>query len=76
MLEITAAVEDWTGTNDKFFLTRKGNSTDLQFEYTGWKETNHYFQVSSYCWDTYLRLLKKKLFFPMTKGKIYKTLCS
>ena len=29
MLEITAAVEDWTGTNDKFFLTPKGNSTDL-----------------------------------------------
>ena len=59
MLEITAAVENWTGTNDKFFLTRKGNSTDLQFEYKGWKKTNHYFQVSSYCWATYLRLLKK-----------------
>ena len=43
MLEITAAVEDWTGTNDKFFLTRKGNSTDLQFEYTGWKEDQSLF---------------------------------
>ena len=59
MLEITAADEGWTGTKVKFFLTRKGDSTDLQFEHTGWKETNDHFRVSSYCWAKYLRLLKK-----------------
>ena len=76
VLEITKADEDWTGTKVKFFLTRKGDSTDLQFEHTGWKETNHHFRVSSYCWAKNLRLLKKEVLFPMTKGKIYKTLCS
>ncbi len=59
VLEITAADEDWTGTKVKFFLTRKGDSTDLQFEHPGWKETNDHFRVSSYCWAKYLRLLKK-----------------
>ena len=59
VLEITVADEDWTGTKVKFFLTRKGDSTDLEFEHTGWKETNDHFRVSSYCWAKYLRLLKK-----------------
>ena len=76
VLEITKADEDWTGTKVKLFLTRKGDSTDLQFEHTGWKETNHHFRFSSYCWAKNLRLLKKEVLFPMTKGKIYKTLCS
>ena len=76
VLEITKADEDWTGTKVKLFLTRKSDSTDLQFEHTGWKETNDHFRVSSYCWAKYLRLLKKEVLFPMTKGKIYKTLCS
>jgi len=59
VFEIITADEDWTGTKVKFFLTRKGDSTDLQFEHTGWKETNDHFRVSSYCWAKYLRLLKK-----------------
>ena len=58
-LEVTVADKDWTGTKIKFFLTDTGDSTDLSFKHTGWKETNDHFRVSSYCWAKYLRLLKK-----------------
>jgi uncharacterized protein YndB with AHSA1/START domain len=52
---------DWDGTKVGFIVQEKGEHTKLQFYHSGWKEINEHFRVSSYCWATYLRILKQFL---------------
>jgi uncharacterized protein YndB with AHSA1/START domain len=52
---------DWDGTKVGFIVEPKANGTKLQFYHQDWKEANEHFRVSSYCWATYLRILKRFL---------------
>jgi uncharacterized protein YndB with AHSA1/START domain len=52
---------DWDGTKVGFMVQEKGEHTKLQFYHSDWKEINEHFRVSSYCWATYLRILKRFL---------------
>lgn len=51
--------KDWNGSRVGFFLFENENSTTVQFYHEGWPETNEHFQISSFCWAMYLRLLKR-----------------
>jgi uncharacterized protein YndB with AHSA1/START domain len=57
--EMTNADEDWTHTRVGFELEPEGEGTRLLFRHSGWRDANRHFRVSSYCWATYLRLLKR-----------------
>ncbi len=58
-LEITSADKDWLGTRVGFVLTENEGVTTVRFYHAGWPEPNEHFHISSYCWATYLRLLKR-----------------
>jgi len=60
-LEMTRADEDWTGTRVGFLLEARGSTTRLAFRHTGWASPNDHFRTSSYCWASYLRLLRRHL---------------
>jgi uncharacterized protein YndB with AHSA1/START domain len=60
-IEITRADDDWTGTIVGFSLQPSDGGTKLRFRHSGWRDTNEHFRVSSYCWATYLRLLRRWL---------------
>jgi uncharacterized protein YndB with AHSA1/START domain len=60
-LEVTEADEDWTGTRVGFRLAESGPGTVVSFYHTGWTAPNSHFRQSSYCWATYLRILKHYL---------------
>ena len=57
--EITAAHEDWMGTRVGVTLEERNGGTLVRFYHANWAEPNEHFQISSYCWATYLRLLKR-----------------
>jgi uncharacterized protein YndB with AHSA1/START domain len=52
---------DWDGTKVGFIVQEKGTGTKLQFYHSHWKEANEHFRISSFCWATYLRILKRFL---------------
>lgn len=58
-LAILEADDDWTGTVVGFSLEPSERGTKLRFRHAGWREANEHFRVSSYCWATYLRLLRR-----------------
>lgn len=55
---MTDAQEDWENTRVGLSLSAEGHKTNVDFYHSGWKSTNKHFRVSSYCWATYLRVLK------------------
>ncbi|MFN0122004.1 MAG: SRPBCC family protein [Blastocatellia bacterium] len=57
--EITRADADWQGTRVGFRLREAGGVTTVSFHHSGWATPNEHFRISSYCWATYLRLLKR-----------------
>ncbi len=57
--EFTSAEPDWTGTLLSIELQEKGEWTWVSFRHSKWAETNDHFRISSYCWASYLRLLKR-----------------
>ena len=58
-LEMTAAQEDWLRTRVGFTLAEANGVTIVRFSHSGWPAPNEHFHISSYCWATYLRLLKR-----------------
>ncbi len=51
--------EDWDGTIVGFELSPSEKGTHVNFYHKNWKSDNDHFRTSSYCWATYLRLLKR-----------------
>lgn len=51
--------KDWDETEVGFNIIQKGSQSHVQFSHRGWPEKNEHFRRSSYCWATYLRLLKR-----------------
>jgi uncharacterized protein YndB with AHSA1/START domain len=59
---ITEADPDWVGTRVGFELQpRPESATRLLFHHTGWPAANDHWRGSCYCWNAYLRLLKRHL---------------
>lgn len=57
--ELRTADADWVGTRVGFALAAEGEGTRVAFHHAGWREPSQHFRVSSYCWATYLRLMKR-----------------
>jgi len=57
--EFTSAEPDWTGTILRMELEEKDGWTWVSFRHNKWAEANDHFRTSSYCWASYLRLLKR-----------------
>ena len=60
-LELTSAVEDWSGTRVGFLLAGRAGGTHVRFHHTGWPEANEHYRISCHCWALYLRLLRRHL---------------
>lgn len=60
-LRMTDAGYDWTGTIVRFELLEHSGSTRLRFSHLGWSEVTDHFRVTSFCWASYLRLLKRAM---------------
>ncbi|NOT63403.1 MAG: SRPBCC domain-containing protein [Acidobacteria bacterium] len=56
---LTDAMEDWLQTRVGFRLAEAEGVTTVEFYHRGWAEPSKHFCISSYCWATYLRLLKR-----------------
>jgi uncharacterized protein YndB with AHSA1/START domain len=52
---------DWQDTRVAFAVEPRGAGTALRFSHTGWRDANEHFRVSSFCWASYLRILKRHL---------------
>ena len=57
--EMTDCDVDWSGTVVGFRLVPQKSGTLLEFYHKNWKENNAHFRTSSFCWASYLRLLKR-----------------
>ena len=61
-LEMTECEPDWLGTRVGFELEpRPESATRLLFHHTGWPAANGHWRISCYCWNAYLRLLRRNL---------------
>jgi uncharacterized protein YndB with AHSA1/START domain len=58
-LDIIEASPDWIGTRVGFVLTEKDGVTTVRFHHNGWTEKSEHFCISSFCWASYLRLLRR-----------------
>jgi uncharacterized protein YndB with AHSA1/START domain len=58
-LEMQDSDPDWEGTRVGFILENHQTWTKLRFYHSGWEMANDHYRTSSYCWATYLRLLKR-----------------
>lgn len=52
---------DWQGTRVGFTIADTAHGVNVEFAHRGWREQNAHFRISSYCWASYLRLLKRYL---------------
>lgn len=55
------AMEDWVGTQVGVELREDYGKTIVDFYHRGWAEGSDHFRISSFCWATYLRLLKRHI---------------
>jgi len=60
-LTMIEAMEDWLGTQVGVELRGGGGSTVIDFYHRGWAANTDHFRISSFCWATYLRLLKRHI---------------
>lgn len=63
-LTLIEAMDDWIGTQVGVTLTDGGGDTPLtviDFYHRGWAAETDHFRISSFCWATYLRLLKRHI---------------
>jgi uncharacterized protein YndB with AHSA1/START domain len=60
-LEVTDASDDWNGTKVRFELEARTGGTTVRFSHRGWRNNDEHFRESSYCWATYLRIMKRYL---------------
>lgn len=52
---------DWQGTRVGVVLTETPTGVHVEFAHRGWRDANAHFRGSTYCWATYLRILKRAL---------------
>jgi len=60
-LAFTVASDDWLTTTLQFHLVPDGDGTLVRFSHLGWREPTDHFQISTFCWAMYLRLLRRHL---------------
>lgn len=60
-LVFTEANAEWVGTTVRFRLEQHGSVTRVEFEHTGWPGASAEYRASCYCWQMYLRLLRRNL---------------
>jgi len=60
-LKMTQSDKDWNPTTFGFDLEVQNNGTMLKFSHINWKEDNHHFKHSSFCWAMLLNGLKNYL---------------
>lgn len=60
-LKMTKADDDWNPTTFGFQLTTIEKGTLVAFSHTGWREANHHFKHTSFCWALLLNALKNYL---------------
>ncbi len=53
------AEPDWTGTRLRIELTSDGDRTWVAFLHADWSEVSDHFCHTSFCWASYLRLLRR-----------------
>lgn len=58
-LRFTDAMEDWIGTRVGFVLKEQEGATNVEFYHAGWSAQTEHFKISSFCWATYLRLMRR-----------------
>ncbi|HMT07959.1 MAG TPA: SRPBCC domain-containing protein [Pyrinomonadaceae bacterium] len=58
---ILEAMEDWIGTRVGVELRGSEGKTVVDFYHRGWPDNSDHFRISSFCWATYLRLLKRHI---------------
>jgi uncharacterized protein YndB with AHSA1/START domain len=58
-LKITKASDDWMGSRVGFHLSPHEGSTVLDFHHAGWSSPSDHFRISSFCWASYLRLMRR-----------------
>lgn len=58
---IVEAMADWIGTKVGVELREDNGKTIIDFYHRGWAEESDHFRISSFCWATYLRLLKRHI---------------
>lgn len=56
--KMTKSDEDWTPTTFGFKLSPTAQGTMLSFYHNNWKNQNHHFRRTSYCWAILLKGLK------------------
>lgn len=57
-IQMTDCYEGWEDTAFGFDLEDVDNGVIVKFHHVGWKECNHHFRRSSYCWAILLNSLK------------------
>ncbi|MEC3907317.1 SRPBCC domain-containing protein [Tamlana sp. 2201CG12-4] len=60
-LKMTISDEDWNPTTFGFDLEEETGSTLVKFSHINWREANHEFKHSSFCWAILLKGLKDYL---------------
>jgi len=56
-----ASDADWVDTRVGIQLSETAFGTQVEFYHRGWRTDNEHFRGSSYCWATYLRILKRSV---------------
>ncbi len=66
---------DWTETTLKFDIAEQDDFCLLSFSHQNWKELNHHFKRTNYCWAFYLKMIKDytehNIVVPFEKRSIY-----
>lgn len=57
------AMDDWIGTRVGATFSGNAEFTIVDFYHKGWAELSDHFRISSYCWASYLRLMKRNIEF-------------
>ena len=60
-LSMLEAMDDWIGTRVGVEICGGGGRTVIDFYHRGWAANTDHFRISSFCWATYLRLLKRHI---------------
>lgn len=56
--KLIKADADWTGTILKFDIQQEDDFSLLTLSHLHWKEVNHHFKRTNYCWAFYLKMIK------------------
>jgi uncharacterized protein YndB with AHSA1/START domain len=57
--ECVGGPEDWIGHTFSFYLDTAGNKTRVQFEQSGWEETDDFYASCNFSWGRYMESLRQ-----------------